>query len=305
LPIDPKQLVYLAYQFAAQCSDPQSDISVLRQNGQKLYGILMAPIETYLDPNRTLIVEADSDLAVIPFQALVKPSGPYLGLDDTVVSSPGFGFYLALQQEHLVSDKLKALVVAAPATSSLSYSPLPDAGREGVEVSSYFRSSVVLTGYAATNRAVLFNLGHSGVFHFAGHAISSPEGVGLVLAEGEPQSKIAGTLLTPELISSAPVGKLRLAVLSACSTGLPGLDGMGDTQNIAAAFLRARVPHIVASRWNVDSATTARLMLIFYQGLLHGDGVPTALQKAAAQIAKKSSTMHPYYWAAFSAFGRA
>jgi CHAT domain-containing protein len=80
---------------------------------------------------------------------------------------------------------------------------------------------------------------------------------------------------------------------------------MGDTQNIAAAFLRARVPHIVASRWNVDSATTARLMLIFYQGLLHGDGVPTALQKAAAQIAKKSSTMHPYYWAAFSAFGRA
>jgi CHAT domain-containing protein len=305
LSADPGEVVHLSHEFAAQCSDPHSDINALRANGRRLYDQLMAPFESYLDPNRTLMIEADSDLAVIPFQALLKPSGSYVGLDSIVVSSPGFGFSLLLRRDHLISSKLKALVVAAPATQNVSYPPLPDATQEGRDVSSYFGTSVLLTGYAATSRAVLFNLGHSGVFHFAGHAISSPEGIGLVLAGGEPESGLADTLLTPEAVSTAPVGTLRLVVLSACSTGLAGVDGMGDTQNIAAAFLRARVPHVVASRWNVDSSATARFMAVFYQQLLLGSDVPEALRKASAQMAGRSATMHPYYWAAFTAFGRA
>ena len=99
--------------------------------------------------------------------------------------------------------------------------------------------------------------------------------------------------------------KTQLAVLSACATG--GSDtseGLNDPDSLARAFLDAGVPHVVASRWNVNSGVTLHFMQIFYGAIQKGTEVPAALAEAARAIRTAKATNHPYYWAAFSAFGK-
>jgi len=79
--------------------------------------------------------------------------------------------------------------------------------------------------------------------------------------------------------------------------------GISAPENLARAFLRAGVSHVVASRWPVDSRATKRLMLEFYSKLTGGQSVAAALSAARAAIRREPGTSHPYYWSAFSAFG--
>ena len=79
---------------------------------------------------------------------------------------------------------------------------------------------------------------------------------------------------------------------------------MYDADNLALAFLTAGVPQVVASRWDVDSAATATLMRAFYQHYVAGGSAAHALQAAAGKLRASPATGHPYYWAAFDAFGR-
>jgi len=67
-------------------------------------------------------------------------------------------------------------------------------------------------------------------------------------------------------------------------------------------MLGAGAADVVASRWNVDSAATGRLMLRFYDLLLSGKTAPEALNEA--EIYLRQEYVHPYYWAAFAAFGK-
>ena len=111
-------------------------------------------------------------------------------------------------------------------------------------------------------------------------------------------------LLSPDSIATARLRNLELAVLSACSTGRAGDDGLADPADIAEAFLRAGVPHVIASRWDVDSAITSAFMNSTYRMILHGESVPGALRDVYREFSSVPATAHPYYWAAFSAFGR-
>ncbi len=69
--------------------------------------------------------------------------------------------------------------------------------------------------------------------------------------------------------------------------------------------MAARVPEVIASRWMVDSAATAMLMKNFYAQLMTGMPAPDALDSAMRAVRARPEFSHPYYWAAFSAFGRA
>ena len=61
---------------------------------------------------------------------------------------------------------------------------------------------------------------------------------------------------------------------------------------------------VVASLWSVNDAATAELMAAFYQGMLRDKLAPaSALQKAQAQMWKRSRWKSPYFWAAFQIQG--
>jgi CHAT domain-containing protein len=69
-------------------------------------------------------------------------------------------------------------------------------------------------------------------------------------------------------------------------------------------FLNAGVPQVMASRWNVDSRATAVFMNAFYDRLLKGQPAAVAIRAIASDIRKRPVGAHPYYWAAFSLYGR-
>jgi CHAT domain-containing protein len=117
-----------------------------------------------------------------------------------------------------------------------------------------------------------------------------------------------GKANAPRLLDAAALRQLRLqrlqlAVLSACSTA-SGSGGSNGFNSVTDALLRAGVPHVVASRWAVDSVETRGFVEDFYHNALSGQPVSGALRQTALKMLANPRTAHPYYWSAFSAYGR-
>ena len=294
--------------FVHLCGDPYSDLATLRQQGRRLYDLLVAPFERHLEPSRLLIVEPDSILSDVPWPALVDPQQEYLGSRFAIAVSPGLGYWLNLRSPAAISPEKTALVVGMPTIASIvasRFPPLPDADREARSIASQFRHSRLLSGTEATSPAIQEGISHSQVFHFAGHAISSVKQSGLVLASltdsnGNDDEPI---LLSASDLEKAALQRLQLVVLSACATAETE-KGFTGPDTLVRGFLRAGVPYVVASRWPVDSHTTQQTMTEFYKALFQGQPSTKALQQATNTLRIQPGTSHPYYWAAFGSYGR-
>jgi CHAT domain-containing protein/tetratricopeptide (TPR) repeat protein len=293
---NPNDIESLARRFRSLCSDPGSDEADLRQNARGLYDLLVAPVEQYLSPDRILVVELDEGLEGLPFEALLDAGNHYLADRGPVISSLGI-YYRLNSRDAAITSKSRALVAAVPVSSVTgdpSAPPLPDAASEGEMVADAFNGASLLAGNAATVPAVLSQLSDVSIFHFAGHAISSSEQSGLLLFDG---------VLSADSLKQQSLSNMQLAVFSACHSQ-DGYDGgLFDADSLAGVFLRARVPHIVASRWKVDSGATRLFMRLFYRALLGGNSVSDSIHKAQIGLRSSPGMAHPFYWSAFTAFG--
>jgi CHAT domain-containing protein len=302
---DAHDLVLLARRFRRLCADRDADPMVLRAESTRLYAVLLAPIAAHFSPDRTLVFEGDSELVDMPLQALVDERGAYLADRFSVTTLPGIYYMRRLRATWRISANDSLLVLAAPTGKSggpggPSY-PVPDVLDESTEVAAKFHNTRLLTGSRLDEQNLRREFRRAVLFHFAGHASSSRTGTGLILAG--PGSYGAGGILDASRILSLRPDHAQLAVLSACSTESSSEKGMDDPDSLALAFLQAGVPHIVASRWNVDSAITVKFMSSFYDALLAGKSVPQSVRQAGMQIQSLPETHRPYYWAAFSSFG--
>ena len=305
------ELQELAARFYDLASDPKSDLNALRRDGRSLYSALIDPAEMRLAPGRTLVIEADGWLARVPFEALVDAGNHYLMERWPVVHSLGQDSEGRLRNasdlnNHAVgkiSGAMPALIVASSASSqNEGLAPLTGVEAEADTVARGFQSPHVLRGSEATLRAVQEGLPSAAVFHFAGHSFVTPDRSGLLLenANAGHRSEI------PSVFDSAAVRKLKvhnmqLAVLSACGTEA-GAGGAAGLNSITEALLRAGVPHVVASRWDV--ADTRGFIVDFYRSALSGQLVSESIRKAQRNMLADSRTAHPYYWSAFAAYGR-
>jgi CHAT domain-containing protein/tetratricopeptide (TPR) repeat protein len=294
--------------FEHLCADPYSDLSVLQQEGRSLYNFLLGPFERYLEPGRLLILEPDTVFNNVPWLALVNSREQYLGSQFTIVISPGVGYWLRLRPSSWISPEKTALVVGMPTMASAvasRFAPLPDADHEAQDVASRFQHSHVLSGAGVTSVAIRQELPRSDVFHFAGHAVSGVKQSGLVLASVSepPEDNYEPSLLSASELNRTKLQRLQLVVLSACATAETEKGFVGP-DSLVRDFLGAGVPHVVASRWPVDSLSTKLMMAEFYSRLLTRLSVGQALGQAAGRLRLQSATAHPYYWAAFNSYGR-
>jgi CHAT domain-containing protein len=180
--------------------------------------------------------------------------------------------------------------------------PFPDASAEANAVAGGFRKVRLLEGREATLSAVLNDLPGAAIFHFSGHALATSGRTGLML-ESENEEDTSPRLMDADAVRQLPLTSLQLAVLSACSTA-SSEGGSSEFESITGAFLRAGVPHVVASRWAVDSAETQRFVQDFYRNALLGQTVPAAIRLTSLKMMADPVTSHPYYWSALAAYGR-
>ena len=310
------ELQELAARFYDLASDPKSDLTVLRRDGRSLYTALILPVKKQLTPGRTLVIEADGWLSRVPFEALVDAENHYLIERWPVVHSMGQDFEARLRNDNdkngnesndtaPISARMPLLVVASAASSQeQGLPPLSGVDEEADAVASGFHSPRVLKGSEATLRAVKEDLPSAAVFHFAGHSLVTPDRSGLLLENAHADA--GSRTETPSLLDAAAVGKLNvgnmeLAFLSACNTG-SGAGSSGGFNSVTEALLRAGVPHVVASRWEVME--TSAFIDDFYRSALSGQLVSEAIRGASRNLLADPRTAHPYYWSAFAAYGR-
>ncbi|HEY0385468.1 MAG TPA: CHAT domain-containing protein, partial [Pyrinomonadaceae bacterium] len=93
--------------------------------------------------------------------------------------------------------------------------------------------------------------------------------------------------------------RARLAVLSACQTGLGQAHDAGVI-GLARAFQLAGVPRVVMSLWSVYDDATAELMQAFARRL-RTHAPAEALRQAMLEVRKRRP--NPAEWAAFVIFG--
>ena len=123
------------------------------------------------------------------------------------------------------------------------------------------------------------------------------------MLEGGDGQANAHRLIDEAAVRRLGLQRLQLAVLSACSTA-NGSAGSSGFDSVTDALLRAGVPHVVASRWAVDSAETRGFVQDFYHNALSGQTVSDAIRMTSRRMLANPRTSHPYYWSAFAAYGR-
>ncbi len=130
------------------------------------------------------------------------------------------------------------------------------------------------------------------IFHFAGHGVfeqgpgdrfGSREGKGFLILEDEQRRPVA---LSAERLALALQSRgVRLAVLGGCQTGQR--DGVNQWSGAAPALVRAGVPAVVGMQFRVYDANAIAFNRQFYQTLVAGHEIDTAITAGRLAIMAK------------------
>jgi CHAT domain-containing protein/tetratricopeptide (TPR) repeat protein len=283
---------------------------------RELYDLLISPVINKLDSKREICLIPHKVLFHLPFAALTASNGePFLAQFNFFYAPSANVFLLstekASQKTTITTESL--LSIGNPSFDRKAFKEfqnLPDAEEEAVKIKEYYsKESEVLIGPKATKKAVHNSLKNAEVVHFAGHYIvkhGEPLFSGLLLTQTENVNDPEDNILTNAELTRQQLPQVKLVVLSACQTGIEQYyDGEGLV-GLSRTFLAAGAPLVVASQWQVDSKASAELMKKFHlfrkQEKL---STTAALRRAQLEMFKAPDGhfRHPYFWAAFAAYG--
>lgn len=105
-------------------------------------------------------------------------------------------------------------------------------------------------------------------------------------------------VLTAYEVSNMDLVNTKLAVLSACETGLGDVHSGEGVFGLQRSFKIAGAKNVIMSLWKVPDRETAELMEIFYMNLIEKKmNIDEAFYSAQMQMRQKYTD--PYFWAAF------
>jgi CHAT domain-containing protein len=108
-------------------------------------------------------------------------------------------------------------------------------------------------------------------------------------------------ILNAEDVLALDLWGTKLVVLSACETGLGGIVNGEGVFGLRRSFTIAGAQTLIMSLWKVPSEETKRLMIDFYNRLLHDtESRADALRKSQLAMKEESEEYaHPLFWGAF------
>lgn len=291
-----------------------------RSLAEELYGILIAPVKDQLNESETLCIVPDKILNFLPFGALVSPARKnFLIQEYRLIFAPSSSLFVYLsaaasRKENVTQEKL--LSVGNPNFSRIRFDSLRDLPAsvvEAREVSWSYQNPKLLIRDDARESAIRAEIETADVGHFAMHYVINEQSEmlsGFPLTpekdESASQSGVNGFLQAHE-IYRLNLRRMRLVVLSACSTGIERQYRGEGAVGAVRPFLMRGVPTAVASLWPVDSDAAAELMVNFHKHRRRDPAsVGHALRDAQIEMLQatdKPDYQHPYYWAPFAVIG--
>jgi len=309
--------------FQEQLRTPNSAFGVRAPSARSLSAALLEPIAARLEAVDRLIVVPDAGLHNVPVAALPHPRTSRPMLETHEISSVA-SLRAVLRYGDRDSTQLSDFHVAAvgdPVTSErdsrlrdrpesevMDLDRLWGAKSEIVRLQRIFSADDVTayTGFDAQKSLFLgTDLAEASILHISAHGVSN-----------ETMSARSGIFLTTMDANGQPIdGHLGiedlfgleldtpLVVLSACETSLGEKTWSEGPIGIARAFQYSGVPSVVATLWRIDDRSSAILIEAFYELLVSGETVPSALRAAQLSLMRNTDYRHPYYWAAFKSLG--
>lgn len=290
---------------------------------RELYDLLLKPAEPYLRGVNALCLIPDGILWDAPFQAMQAANGHYLLEDYAVSYAPSLSVLREIIKSNDVGSKPSLLAFGNPLAGGEvvaqlrevkrgeGFKPLPETENEVASIAQIYgpsQSRVFVGGYAEEGRFKSLASNYSTI-HFATHGVldnRQPLYSYLLLANTGESGKEDGLLEAREIMNL----NLRadLVVLSACETARGRIGAGEGVIGMSWAFFVAGARTTVVSQWEVNSASTAELMVGFFQQLKGNAGKnektkANALRLAALKMMKSPRHQHPYYWAGFVVIG--
>ncbi|MGB6687608.1 MAG: CHAT domain-containing protein, partial [Terracidiphilus sp.] len=296
-PVVRDELMAATSELERAASSPATSMDSVDQSARRVGDILFRNDSGLPAQSSQLLLEPDPLLGNLPWPA-VEVGGEPIRLRFNLEETPS----LLTGGQRNTSRRAVAgnpLIVGASVASG-EEPPLPEALIEAREVARFVRAPDLLLAGQATEPRVAAGLVAAPAIHFAGHAVQQAGATRLLLSAG---SGAVAPYLDSGILRKHPPRAARLAVFSSCSSGKreEGWNhGMGDIVNTLAAL---GVPEVVATRWQIDSASAVPMMDAFYDGLARGLTVPQALTLARQSLIRDPRYRHPYYWAAYYASG--
>jgi CHAT domain-containing protein len=336
----------LVVQFVDLMSHP-GDTKQLTDVASKLYTVLVAPIEPELAQAHahTLVWELDDVLHYIPMAALYDPAAKkYLVekyasaiITPTSVSmldkSPDVknASLLAMGLSGQYDEHFSPLKNVPAELGSIVHDPKVSASHGPVEGTEWLNND-----FTAANLKEQLKSGKYQLVHLASHFDAQAGGdatKSFLLMAGDESGGGAGFHLTLDALRHDPgfhMSRVELLTFSACKTAVAAKATDGhEVDGLAGVGHKLGAKAVMASLWEVDDASTSKLMGDFYQrwagsgapigkaealrqaqlDLLLGKdrpqegGVDRGFGQAKSQQAPPEGYAHPYYWAPFVLMG--
>jgi CHAT domain-containing protein len=336
----------LVVQFVELMSHP-GDTKQLTDVASKLYGVLVAPIEPELAQAHahTLVWELDDVLHYIPMAALYDPAAKkflvekYANAIITPTSTSMLGkspdvknaSLLAMGLSGQYDEHFSPLKNVPAELGSIVHDPRISASHGPVEGTEWLNND-----FTAANLKEQLKSGKYQLVHLASHFDAQAGGdatKSFLLMAGDESGGGAGFHLTLDALRHDPgfhMSRVELLTFSACKTAVAtkATDGH-EVDGLAGVGHKLGAKAVMASLWEVDDASTSKLMGDFYQrwagsgaqigkaealrqaqlDLLLGKdrpqegGADRGFGNAKTQQAPPEGYAHPYYWAPFVLMG--
>ncbi|PSN80007.1 hypothetical protein C8B47_08680, partial [filamentous cyanobacterium CCP4] len=268
--------------YSSQHIDRQTWLETIDQVTHHLWDGLMGPVVNhlqYLNVAQAVLIPTGF-LGFLPLHAAwtedpSTPTGRRYALDAiTFTYAPNAR---SLQSAREIAERTPAkslLAVNEPRPTSAN--PLPNSEREVEAALHHLPHNQLLKHEQANRAAVLAALPNHDVLHFSCHgyaSFSNPLNSGLLMANNE--------ILSLRDIFNLQIQGVRLAILSACETGLFGSKLPDEVVSLPTGLLQAGVAGVAASLWSVADLSTMMLLVRFYD-YWHNGGLtpPQALRNA-------------------------
>lgn len=292
-------------------NQPITKVNKLKETSQQMYDWLIKPLETDLGNNtkqnqiKTLVFVLDSSLRSIP-PAVLYDGKQYLIEKYAIVVTPGLQL---INAKPLSRENLRAIVAGtnnAPSFQAEGLASIDNVKLELAAIEKEIEQTIKLEdqSFIVENIQNKIYSNPFNIVHIATHGKFSSNLQETFILDWQKRIKVSDL---DNLLRSNGTNKstsIELLTLSACETAT------GDKRaalGLAGVAIRAGASSTLATLWQIDDASTAEFMTLFYQQLSNRQ-LSKAEALRNAQIAfltndSNSSYEHPFHWAAFILVG--